>query len=94
MTVQQESIPTESREAEIPRVTFTIQNTSLGPRNRGLGGGDLFNRLTAREAVVCERRDKPACGDTFSSLAVVLHSQIRWTLRNRMHKNQVSSGGL
>jgi len=31
VTVQQESIPAESCEAEIPRITFTIRNTSLGP---------------------------------------------------------------
>ena len=42
MTVQQESIPAESREAEIPRITFTIRNTSLGPRHWGPGGGDFF----------------------------------------------------
>ena len=53
VTVQQESIPAESCEAEIPRITFTIQNTSLGPRHWGPGGGDFFNRLTARKAVVC-----------------------------------------
>jgi hypothetical protein len=93
VTVQQESIPAESREAEIPRITFTIRNTSLGPRNWGPGGGDFFNRLTAREAVVCERRDKPACSDTFASLPVVLlRSQIPWTLRTRVRKNQVTSG--
>ena len=53
VTVQQESIPAESREAEIPRITFTIRNTSLGPRNWGPGGGDFFSRSIAREAVVC-----------------------------------------
>ena len=53
MTVQQESIPAESREAEIPRITFAIQNTSSGPLKRGLGGGDFFNCLTDREAKVC-----------------------------------------
>ena len=52
VTVQQESIPGRSREAEIPRITFTIRNTSLGPRHWGPGGGDFFNRSTAREAVV------------------------------------------
>src|SRR5258706_15800388 len=56
VTVQQESIPAESCEAEIPRITFTIRNTSSGPRNWGPGGGDFFNRLTAREAVVCLHR--------------------------------------
>ena len=35
VTVQQESIPAESREAEIPRITFTIRNTSLGPVTGG-----------------------------------------------------------
>ena len=52
VTVQQESIPAESREAEIPRITFTIRNTSLGPRHWGPGGGDFFNCSTVREAVV------------------------------------------
>src|ERR1700686_3528715 len=52
VTVQQESIPAESCEAEIPRITFTIRNTSLGPRHWGPGGGDFFNCSTAREAVV------------------------------------------
>src|SRR5712691_4248266 len=42
VTVQQESIPAESCEAEIPRITFTIRNTSLGPRHWGPGGGDFF----------------------------------------------------
>jgi hypothetical protein len=42
---------------------------------------------------VCERRDKPVCSDTFASMAVV-RSQIPWTLRNRTHKNQVTSGVL
>ena len=52
VTVQQESIPAESCEAEIPRITFTIRNTSSGPRNWGPGGGDFFNCSTVREAVV------------------------------------------
>ena len=43
---------------------------------------------------MCERRDKPAYSDTFASMAVVLRSQIPETLRNRMHKNQVTSGVL
>ena len=42
VTVQQESIPAEGCEAEIPRITFTIRNTSLGPRNWGPGGGDYL----------------------------------------------------
>src|SRR4029077_8009793 len=52
VTVQQESIPGRGREAEIPRITFTIQNTSSGPRNWGPGGGDFSNCSTVREAVV------------------------------------------
>ena len=56
VTVQQESIPAESREAEIPRITFTIQNTSLGPRYWGPGGWRFFNRSTFREAVVSLRQ--------------------------------------
>ncbi len=34
------------------RITFAIQDTSLGPRNWGPGGGDFFNCSKAREAVV------------------------------------------
>src|SRR6266853_4421998 len=52
VTVQQESIPAESCEAEIPRITFTIRNTSSGPRNWGLGGGDFFNCSIVRGVVV------------------------------------------
>ena len=54
----------------------------------------FFHCSRAREAVVCERRDKPACSDTFASMAVVLRSQVPWTLRTRRHKNQVTSGVL
>ena len=53
VTVQQESIPGRGREAEIPRITFTIRNTSLGPRHWGPGGGDFFNCSTARGVEVC-----------------------------------------
>ena len=69
VTVQQESIPAESREAEIPRITFTIRNTSSGPRNWGPAGGDFFNRLTAREAVVSLYRfDKNWLRSLFSDI--------------------------
>jgi hypothetical protein len=65
------------------------------PRSVPVTGGRavaIFStRLTVREAVVCERRDKPACSDTFASLAEVLRSQIPWTQRTRMRKNHVTS---
>ena len=53
MTVQQESIPGRESCGRDIRITFTIQDTSLGPLKRGLGDDDFFNCSTAREAVVC-----------------------------------------
>jgi hypothetical protein len=59
VTVKQESIPWQSFVFDAVR-SCTIRNTSLGPCTtgipacvlQGLGGGDFFNRSTAREAVV------------------------------------------
>ena len=53
MTVQQELVPGRESCGRDIRITFTIQDTSLGPLKRGLGDDDFFNCSTAREAVVC-----------------------------------------
>jgi hypothetical protein len=46
MTVQQELVPGRESCGRDIRITFTIQNTSLGPLKRGLGDDDFFNCST------------------------------------------------
>ena len=53
MTVQQELVPGRESCGRDIRITFTIQDTSLGPLKRGLGDDDFFNCSMARGAVVC-----------------------------------------
>ena len=53
MTVQQELVPGRESCGRDIRITFTIQDTSLGPLKRGLGDDDFFNCSTSRKAVVC-----------------------------------------
>jgi hypothetical protein len=55
MTVQQELVPGRESCGRDIRITFTIQDTSLGPLKRGLGDDDFFNCSTKRKAVVCLR---------------------------------------
>ena len=53
MTVQQELVPGRESCGRDIRITFTIQDTSLGPLKRGLGDDDFSNCSTFRKAVVC-----------------------------------------
>ena len=46
MTVQQELVPGRESCGRDIRITFTIQDTSLGPLKRGLGDDDFFNCST------------------------------------------------
>jgi hypothetical protein len=52
MTVQQELVPGRESCGRDIRITFTIQDTSLGPLKRGLGDDDFSNCSTTRKAVV------------------------------------------
>src|ERR1700674_5317369 len=60
MTVQQELVPGRESCGRDIRITFTIQDTSLGPLKRGLGDDDFFNCSTKRKAEVFLRTEPRA----------------------------------